>query len=351
MSGGVDSSVAAALLKKQGYFVMGGFMKNFSQESWRGVLDNDCPWEENWKDVRAVCQTIGIECRSFNFEKEYREKVIEYFFKEYALGRTPNPDIICNKEIKFKIFLEKASELGFDFIATGHYVRIVRKIKNYELLKGLDPKKDQSYFLYTLTQEQLARVLFPIGKYLKSEVRFLAGKFGLPNAEKKDSQGICFVGNINLKEFLKQRIPEKTGIIVDTSGREIGRHKGIWYYTIGQRKGIGIGGIGPLYVVKKDTQKNVLVVTRGSGNNQLYQKELCMKDIHWIGHIPSLPIACCAKIRYRSSDQKCRVEKINNRYIISFYKPQYAPAAGQAVVFYKRDQVLGGGIIETILTI
>ena len=246
MSGGVDSSVAAALLKEQGFFVTGAYMKNFSEESWSGVVKADCPWQVDMADAKEVCEKLGIEFRSFNFEREYADKVIEYFFSEYERGRTPNPDIMCNKEIKFGLFLQKAMELGFDYVASGHYARITssslrahakqsrgdrhglrsRDDVQYELLKGVDQKKDQSYFLSELNQEQLSKILFPIGEYSKPQVRELARKFGLPNAEKKDSQGVCFIGHINLREFLKQRIPERVGEIVTTTGQVIGQHKG-----------------------------------------------------------------------------------------------------------------------------
>lgn len=348
MSGGVDSSVAAALLKKEGYDVMGGFMKNFSSESWKGIIDNECPWEADFKDVKRVCRVLKIPFRSFNFEKEYCNKVIEYFFKEYKTGRTPNPDIVCNKEIKFKIFLDKARELGFNYIATGHYARLRRKNRNYELLKSVDTKKDQSYFLYTLNQKQLSQTLFPIGKYKKSKVRALARKFKLPNAEKKDSQGICFVGHINLKTFLQQRLPEKQGIVIDTSGKEIGKHLGAWYFTIGQRKGIGIGGGDPLYITEKNVKTNTLVVARSNTDEHLYSKNLTIDRMHWISGETKIPLLCSAKIRYKQKDQKCEITKKGNRFNITFKNLQFAPAVGQSVVFYKGSQVLGGGIVEKI---
>ena len=353
MSGGVDSSVAAALLKEQGYFVAGGFMKNFSAESWQGVLEADCPWEADFADVQTVCEKLGIECRSFNFEKEYREKVIEYFFGEYERGRTPNPDVMCNKEIKFKLFLDKAIELGFDYIATGHYARIHEsRISNiesrseirdsgFELLKGIDQKKDQSYFLYAVNQAQLSKTLFPIGHLQKTKVRQLAREFGLPNAEKKDSQGICFVGHVNLKEFLKQRIPERVGEVVDSSGRVIGQHAGAWNYTIGQRHGLGLGGGTPYYVARKDVINNRVFVSAGL-KAEVYSKAAEISDTHWINHPPALPLKCKAKIRYQQQDQDCLVTDSK----IEFTNPQFAIAAGQAVVFYDNDRVLGGATIK-----
>ena len=399
MSGGVDSSVAAALLKKQGYFVAGAYMKNFSEESWAGVLSADCPWQQDVADAKAVCDKLGIEFRSFNFEREYADKVIEYFFAEYAAGRTPNPDVMCNKEIKFGLFLQKALGLGYDYIATGHYARIrpkpslrgvpapsrddaaipssmglLRSARNdrleFELLKGMDSKKDQSYFLYTLTQDQLSHTLFSIGEYTKPEVRKLAREFGLPNAEKKDSQGVCFVGHINLREFLKQRIPERVGEIVDPSGRVIGTHPGAWYYTLGQREGLGIGGTGPYYVAEKDVVQNKLTVIPLPSSPKLgedkggvlYSKQISLRDIHWIGTAPELPFSCTARIRYQQPDQKCIIqypprplrERMSRAIVegqvrglrVHFSSPQFAPAPGQSVVFYSGDTCLGGGIID-----
>lgn len=349
MSGGVDSSVAAALLCKQGYFVLGGYMKNFSAESWEGVLEADCPWEQDVADVQAVCEKLNIEFRSFNFEVEYREKVIEYFFSEYAAGRTPNPDVMCNKEIKFKLFLDKALELGFDYIATGHYARVSRITNHesrYELRKGVDPKKDQSYFLYTLNQDQLSRTLFPIGHLEKTKVRELARKLGLPNAEKKDSQGLCFVGQINLREFLRQRLPERAGEIVNSSGQVLGQHPGAWYYTIGQRHGLGIGGGTPYYVAQKDVLRNQIIVTEDRYNRLVYYTQAAVNKIHWIGAGPQLPLSCKAKIRYQQPDQECRIDREDEGYVVNFVEPQFAIAPGQAIVFYDGDQVLGGGVTE-----
>lgn len=366
MSGGVDSSVAAALLKEQGYLVVGGFMKNFSAESWSGVISKSCPWKKDWKDVKAVCRKLGIRCRSFNFEKEYQRRVINYFFAEYGAGRTPNPDVMCNKEIKFGLFLKKALELGFNHIATGHYAKIQKtkiKMQNdnskfkiiYNLLKGKDPKKDQSYFLYTLTQRQLSKTLFPIGDFTKVEVRKLARKFSLPNADKKDSQGVCFIGHLNLREFLKQKIPERVGEIVDPTEKVLGHHPGVWFYTLGQRHGLNIGGGTPYYVIKKDIKNNVLTVAPGRYNRLVYNTSLQVKNIHWIGPLFLLPLnkgekergwTCRAKIRYQQTEQKCKIHKSKGGYKVNFQKPQFAPAPGQAIVFYDKNKIFGGGIIE-----
>ncbi len=350
MSGGVDSSVAAALLKQQGYVVTGGYMKNFSPESWEGVLDSECPWKQDVADAQAVCKVLGISFRSFNFENEYREKVIEYFFEEYQKGRTPNPDIMCNKEIKFGIFLKVVKNLGFDYVATGHYVRKIKDGK-YFLLKGLDQKKDQSYFLYTLTQTQLHDSLFPLGDYRKSEIRSIAREFGLPNWNKKDSQGICFIGRVKLQDFLKQRIPEQTGEIVDTAGRKIGQHSGVWYYTIGQRQGLGIGGGTPYYVVQKNILSNQLVVAPRPLLTEIANENSAqIKDLHWVGDLPTNSKACQAKIRYQQSDQPCwitaKFTQNRGEAYVKFSQPQFALAPGQSVVFYEGDRVIGGGIIS-----
>ena len=353
MSGGVDSSVAAALLLSQGFLVEGAYMKNFSPESWQGILDPDCPWEQDVKDAKAVCKKLGIKFRSLNFEREYKKEVIEYFFREYRAGRTPNPDIMCNKKIKFKAFLDKATKLGFDYIATGHYARIIsNKLRptNYKLVKGKDSNKDQSYFLYTLTQKQLSKTLFPLGELTKPEVRKLARRFGLKNAEKKDSQGICFVGEVNVIEFLKQRIPVKVGEIVTTDGEVVGHHENAAYYTYGQRHGFGIGGIGPFYMVDKDMKKNRVIVTGKHDDKLLYAKEIQLKRIHWIGDTPKFPLKTKAQIRYRFPEQPAKLYKSNRTYKLVFNKKQRTPTAGQSVVFYKGDQILGGGVIEKVKT-
>lgn len=349
MSGGVDSSVAAALLKEEGYFVVGGYMKNFSTESWNGVVKGDCPWQKDMEDVEKVCTKLGLEFRSFNFEKEYREKVIEYFFAEYAAGRTPNPDIMCNKEIKFGLFLSQAIKLGFDYVATGHYVRKFEiRDSRFELVKGADPKKDQSYFLYTLNQNQLAHSLFPVGEYTKAQVRAMAREFGLHNADKKDSQGVCFIGHINLQKFLKQRLPERVGEIVDASGRIIGTHPGAWYFTIGQRRGLRVGGGKPYYVAQKDIRSNLLIVANIEYAGLVHHTEAKIKQIHWINEAPELPLKCKAKIRYQQTEQDCVIEKSSAGVLVNFEEPQFAPAPGQSVVFYAKNRILGGGVIVGI---
>jgi len=349
MSGGVDSSVAATLLKKEGYEVEGAYMKNFSPESWQGVISKDCPWEAEMKDVEQVCKILGIKWRSFNFEEEYQDNVIDYFFDEYALGRTPNPDVMCNKEIKFGIFLQKAKELGFDYIATGHYVRRQEFVDlepiRYSLMTAVDENKDQSYFLWALTQEQLKYCLFPISDYTKPQVRKLAREFGLPNSEKKDSQGLCFVGHIKLKDFLNQRLPQKQGVVALSDGKVIGKHDGIYPYTIGQRKGIGLPG-GPYFVIDKNPFSKILTIT--NDEKDLYKKDLVIENVNWIsGKQPDSPSKVYVKIRYRAKSVPVTIYKLStNYYELIFKEPQRAIAPGQSAVFYLKDEMLGGGIIQ-----
>ncbi len=347
MSGGVDSSVVAAMLKKQGFDVIGVFMKNWSED----FADYGCTWAQDSEDARKVAQVLDIPFYVWNFEKEYYDKVVEYFLKEYQAGRTPNPDVMCNSEIKFKVFLEKALSLGADFVATGHYARIkYQKTDNsYHLLKGVDPSKDQSYFLYTLKQEQLAKALFPLGDLKKSEVREMARKFKLPNAEKKDSQGICFIGKIDVREFLKAHLKAKKGEIVTTSGQAVGRHIGLPYYTIGQRQGIGLGGSGPYYVVDKDMKKNVLVVTNDKDDKELWKKKFAVSDLSWTSSKPKFPLHTDVTIRYHHPDYSALIEaKGSDKLIISFDSPQRAITVGQAAVFYQSDELLGGGVISQV---
>lgn len=366
MSGGVDSSVAAALLKEQGYECTGVYMKNWSGDDYG--IQAECPWEKEMADAEKVCEKLGIEFRSFNFEKDYRDKVVEYFFSEYEKGRTPNPDVMCNKEIKFHLFLKKALEEGADFIATGHYVR-KREVggrvngknieEHYELLKGVDPNKDQSYFLYNITQAQLNKCLFPVGHLLKPEVRELAQKFGLPNADKPDSQGICFIGEINVQEFLRSRIQVHKGEIVDVdSGGKVGEHDGIEFYTLGQREGLKIGGAGePYFVVKKEPETNILYVAKGRDNPKLFKDELKLESLHLIddmvdnGNEGTDLISLTGKklqasVRYRHKPEPCKIEVEDGKIEIEFDKPQRAITPGQSCVIYDGDICLGGGVIE-----
>ena len=355
MSGGVDSSVAAALLKEEGYDVTGVFMKNWSDSSF--FKDKTmCPWVEDQEDARKAAAVLGIPFYTFNFEKEYRDRVVKYMLDGYKKGITPNPDVMCNKEIKFGIFFKKALELGADFVATGHYARR-REIKNqnskikiHELLAGADLNKDQSYFLWTLTQKQLARTLFPIGDYAKPEVRAMAKKFGLANAEKKDSQGLCFVGEVDVFEFLKSKIKPKRGKIMTAGGKDVGEHEGVMFYTIGQRHGIGSPGGGTAYYVAgKDIKKNILYVAEGKEDKSLYKDELTVAGAHWISGVKSrMPLKCQVRIRYRQPLQKCALIKLpTTSYKLQavFDEPQRAVTPGQSIVFYDGDTVLGGGVI------
>lgn len=338
LSGGVDSAVSAALLKEQGYDVTGVYMKNWSGDDYG--IQADCPWEQDQKDAEAICLHLGIEFRSFNFEKEYREKVVEYFFSEYEKGRTPNPDVMCNKEVKFKLFLEKSLQEGADFIATGHYARNI----DNKLFKGVDSNKDQTYFLYNLTHEQLSHTLFPIGHLKKPEVREIAKKLKLPNAEKPDSQGICFIGEINVLKFLMSRIPEKKGEIRDIDTNTIvGEHKGVYFYTVGQRDGLGIGGLKePYFVVDKDIENNILYVGMGTNHPSLFKSEVELESLHLINSHSNLDSDLEASVRYRRKPQKGKLS--GNKF--TFDEVERAVTSGQSLVLYRGDECLGGGVIK-----
>jgi len=351
LSGGVDSAVSSCLLKEQGYNVVGVFMKNWSGDDYG--LQAECPWEEDQKDAEAVCKQIGIEFRSLNFEKEYRDKVVEYFFNEYSKGRTPNPDVMCNKEIKFKLFLEKAKCLGADLIATGHYaIRMNDEFGNPHMLKGMDANKDQTYFLYNLTKEQLSKTLFPIGDLQKPEVRKLAERFNLPNAKKPDSQGICFIGEINVLKFLMKRIPEKEGDIIDIdTQKKVGTHKGVYFSTIGQRGGLGVGGQEvPYYVVQKDLEKNIIYVGHGHNHSAMLKTEIEMENLHLINIDLETDLlndaSLRASIRYRHKPETGKLIHKENKYFFVFDKPQRAASSGQSLVIYRDTECLGGGIIK-----
>lgn len=357
MSGGVDSSVAAALLVDEGYNCTGVFMKNWSGENWG--IETDCPWEQDQADAEKVCKILKIPFRSYNFEKQYRQKVIGYFFDELRKGNTPNPDILCNEVIKFGVFLDRSMNEGADYIATGHYARIScdstsqtlevspAKNKTYNLLKGLDGSKDQTYFLYRLNQHQLSKSLFPVGEYQKSEIRKLAKKYNLPVAEKKDSQGLCFVGKINIDEFIRKEIGEKRGDIVDVKGKKLGEHKGVWFYTLGQRHGLGIGGGTPYYVIDTNITNNTVVVTKGADNEKLYRKSIIIDKPHWIsGQSPQFPLSCDVATRYTHDLSQARLTRRNAKYIIHFTRPHRAPTPGQSAVIYKGEICLGGGNIQ-----
>ncbi|MFY7843341.1 MAG: tRNA 2-thiouridine(34) synthase MnmA [Rhabdochlamydiaceae bacterium] len=344
MSGGVDSSVTALLLKQQGYNVISLFMKNWEEKNAQGV----CLAEQDYEDVRKVCDQIDIPYYGVNFVEEYQNQVFAYFLKDLQAGYTPNPDVLCNREIKFKVFLEKAKQLGADFLATGHYARILQGENHHFLQKGKDPHKDQSYFLYTLKETILKNVLFPIGNYHKKEIREIAKKHHLATADKKDSTGICFIGKRNFKQFLQNYLPYQKGEFKTLSGKTVGHHEGTAYYTIGQRKGLGIGGQGDAwFVVDKDVSQNLIFVEQGHDHPSLYQLTLTASDLSWVNESPSIPFQCTAKIRYRQEDQPCYIEKIEDGIAhVRFLNPQRAITPHQSIVFYQNDRCLGGGLIN-----
>jgi len=351
ISGGVDSSVAALLLLQQGYDVEGLFMKNWEEDD----DEEFCAAEQDLVDAQSVCDTLGIKLHSVNFATEYWDRVFKHFLDEYSAGRTPNPDILCNKEIKFRAFLDYAISLGANKIATGHYARVNTVDGKTYLLRGLDTNKDQSYFLYTLNQNQLSKSLFPVGEYQKDKIRKLAKENDFTTHDKKDSTGICFIGERRFDTFLKQYLPAKPGEIVTTENGSLGKHNGLMYYTIGQRKGIGLGGLkdsdeSPWYVVDKNMVTNQLVVGQGHDNPRMLHTELECKQLHWVGgHAPDESQVYTAKIRYRQQDQTCRISKIsNNHYKVIFDIPQRAITPGQSMVLYQDDVCLGGGVIETM---
>lgn len=348
LSGGVDSAVAAWLLLEQGYAVEALFMKNWDEDDAQG----HCPAEQDLADARAVAEVLGIELRTISFSTEYWDRVFAHFLAEYRAGRTPNPDILCNQEIKFRAFLDFALDLGADWIATGHYARVAGDANQRQLLKGLDDNKDQSYFLYRLDQRALNHSLFPLGELSKPEVRSIAQLKGLPNFAKKDSTGICFIGERKFKAFLSRYLPAQSGNIVTTAGELLGQHQGLMFHTIGQRQGLGIGGTRdssgePWYVVDKNLATNELVVAQGKDHPALFRAALEATDLRWIsGSPPAAPLACHARIRYRQRDQACEVTRLgNDSCTVRFAAAQRAVTPGQAVVFYQGDLCLGGGTI------
>lgn len=342
MSGGVDSSVSALLLKQQGYNVIGMFMKNWEETDPNGT----CLASYEYEDVIRVCEQVGIPYYAVNFVKEYKENVFNHFLEEFKQGHTPNPDILCNREIKFKVMLEKALDLGADYLATGHYCQN----QSQQLLKGSDPGKDQSYFLYTINATILSKVLFPIGHLLKAEVRKIAHEHHLATSAKKDSTGICFIGERNFKQFLSQYIVYTPGLFKTLDGQMIGKHDGVAYYTIGQRKGMGIGGQGePWFVVGKDIAQNIVYVERGTQHPALFCDELIASEVTWVSPqgMPKLPFSCTAKVRYRQVDQACTIESSENGFLkVSFAVPQRAVTPRQSIVFYHDQICLGGAIIH-----
>ncbi|MCP8616966.1 tRNA 2-thiouridine(34) synthase MnmA [Salirhabdus salicampi] len=348
MSGGVDSSVAALLLKQQGYDVVGIFMKNWDDTDENGV----CTATEDFEDVVRVCNQLDIPYYSVNFEKQYWDKVFTYFLEEYKAGRTPNPDVMCNKEIKFKAFLDHAMSLGADYLATGHYARVEQQGDDYFMLRGVDENKDQTYFLNQLPVDILSKVMFPLGSYNKKEIREIAKEHDLATATKKDSTGICFIGERNFKEFLSEYLPAQPGKMKTLDGEEKGNHDGLMYYTIGQRHGLGIGGAGdPWFVVGKNLTENVLYVAQGYENESLYSDSLEATKVNWLTKdLPVDSFECTAKFRYRQKDSKVTVYPLENGDVhVQFHQAERAITPGQAVVFYDGDMCLGGATIDKVI--
>lgn len=346
MSGGVDSSVTAYLLKEQGYQVVGMFMKNWSYPI-KSI--KECPLYQDYLDMVSVCKFLGIPYQVVSFEKEYKKRVIDDFFKDYRAGKTPNPDVLCNKEIKFDLFLKAAIKKGADLIATGHHIRS-RKTKEgiYQLLRGKDPIKDQTYFVYPITQAQLAKSLFPIGNYIKDDIRTIAKKINLPTATKRDSQGICFIGRIDAKVFLKTRLEQKTGDIVDKTGKKMGKHEGAWFYTIGQRRIEGLSGtIKPMYVISTDVKKNLVVV---GDDKDTYSKVARLESLHLINPKMSkkdlINQKFRVKSRYTPELSSGTLKKDTKGYYFEFSKPERAITVGQSLVLYKNQVCIGGGVID-----
>jgi len=355
MSGGVDSSVSAYLLQQQGYQVEGLFMKNWEEDD----TDEYCAAATDLEDAQQVCKKLGIELHTVNFAAEYWDNVFAHFLTEYRAGRTPNPDIMCNKEIKFKAFLEFAAEaLNADYIATGHYCRRRHHEGKWQLLRGLDENKDQSYFLYTLSHEHIAQTLFPVGDIEKPDVRKIAEEQGLVTAGKKDSTGICFIGERKFKDFLQQYLPAQPGPIVTTEGNQVGEHEGLMYHTIGQRKGLHIGGLAdasdePWYVVDKDVANNVLAVAQGKHHPRLFSQGLVAGQLHWVNREQlQAPFKAVVKTRYRQEDIPCTITPSSDgtQFEVLFDAPVAAVTPGQSAVFYQQDVCLGGGIIEQRIT-
>lgn len=362
LSGGIDSAVSAYLLIKQGYEVEGAFMKNWSSTA--GLKVNECPWLQDRQDALRVAAFLRIPLHTLDFEKQYEKNVLDYFFKEYASGRTPNPDVMCNKEVKFKLLYNWAMKNGFDYLATGHYAKIVTsgklKVQNvkqnsslvtshYSLQRSADEFKDQTYFIYNIKTEQLPHVLFPIGGMKKPEVRKMAIKIGLPNANKKESMGLCFVGRIRLTDFLNQKLKPKKGKIVDQDGRVLGEHSGLHIYTIGQRQGIRVGGSGPYYVFEKDLKSNILFVTNNPNDKRLQTKEIDIHSVNWIN--PSYKLKANSYRltgRYRHQGQLVPLTMAKtgkDHFRVKFKSPQKAIASGQSLVLYKGKECIGGGVI------
>jgi tRNA-specific 2-thiouridylase len=348
MSGGVDSSVAAYLLKAAGHDVLGVFMKNWEDMTpdpcYRDDTLTGCLWEKDFSDVRAVCNQLAIPYQTFNFTREYRARVFDLFLAELQAGRTPNPDIACNQEIKFHLFIQKALALpGVTAVATGHYARI----RDGKLCRPRDRNKDQSYFLYRMNPAVIQAVRFPLSDLTKAEVRAIAQAQGFPNASKKDSTGICFIGDIDYREFIRSHLSVAPGPIVSTAGRQLGVHEGLHFFTLGQRRGINLGGTGPYYVVEKQTSTNTLVVTNDPADRALFRKEFRVTDLHWLSPV-TFPFSCTVQVRYRQTAQPATLRQVSGNdqaLTVEFAEPQRSVTPGQSAVFYDGDVVVGGGII------
>ncbi len=345
MSGGVDSSVAAYLMKQQGHEVLGVFMNNWEEKDDRGV----CTSQKDWDDVRRVCDVIDIPYYSVNFAREYKERVFAHFLEEYQKCRTPNPDVLCNREIKFNVFLNFAETLGAEKLVTGHFANLGRQGDKVTLLRAKDENKDQTYFLYMLGQRALSRACFPVGGLLKSEVREIARQQGLPTSEKKDSTGVCFIGERDFRAFLKTYLPAQGGDMVDESGKVVGHHEGLMYYTLGQRRGLGIGGGGNgqrWFVIEKDVKHNRLIVSQGE-DDRLYTPRAEASEATWIsGEAPGGEVECMVRLRHRQPLQKCRIQISGEKVHMEFDQPQRAVTPGQSAVFYQGDVCLGGAIVD-----
>lgn len=354
MSGGVDSAVSALLLHQAGHDVIGVFMKNWEETDGSGL----CTATQDWVDVQATCDTIGIPYYAVNFTAEYRDRVFNHFLSEYQKGRTPNPDVLCNREIKFKAFLSFAMKLGAEKLATGHFANLMETPSGMLLMRGVDSNKDQSYFLYMLTQPALQQALFPVGHLTKAEVRNIAREAKLPVAEKKDSTGVCFIGERNFKAFLQGFLPAKPGPTIMPNGTVVGKHDGLMYYTLGQRRGLGIGGIaseglcdddGRWFVVAKELDTNALIVEHGKDSHRLCSTRCQADGATWIvGHPPAASFDCFAKYRYRQVDQQVHIEVDGDRLFVTAYSPQRAVTPGQSIVLYDGDICLGGAVVDTV---
>ncbi|CAN5705310.1 tRNA 2-thiouridine(34) synthase MnmA [soil metagenome] len=340
LSGGVDSSVTAALLKEQGYTVTGVYMKNWSQD----LPGFSCPWKEDYQDAMRVAVQLGIDFKMYDFQTEYRQKVVDYMIEGYKAGITPNPDIMCNQEVKFKLFLETALSDGADGIATGHYARTA----NGQLLVGIDINKDQSYFLCRVTEDALKKTMFPLGDMKKTDVRVLAKKYGLATAEKKDSQGICFIGSVGIKEFLEQFVQTHSGDIIDVSSDQVvGQHEGALFYTIGQRRGLSVGGGLPYYVVGKDMATNQVFVTHDLANKKLWSERVNLSSVHWINAQPTEDTPYQVRLRHRAPLVACSLNTHNHEWVVNFSQSMRSVTPGQSAVIYDGDRVVGSGIVTT----